>query len=51
MRADVAKRRRSEKRVYHGVDQHIAVGMRLEAVAFGDDHPAENKGLPALEDV
>ena len=51
MRADVAKRRRTEKRIYHGVNKDVAVGMGLQPVALRNDNTAENKGLPALEEM
>ena len=31
--------------------KNIAVGMGLKAVALWNDNPAENKALPALEEV
>jgi hypothetical protein len=51
MRTNVSERCSPEKRVYYGVDKNIAVRMGLKAIALRNDNPAENKGLPALEEV
>jgi hypothetical protein len=38
MPADIAERRRSQKCIHHGMDQHIRVGMSVQSVPIWDLH-------------